>query len=92
VNNSFCLREVERVYYYCVFDGCITQMLLCQKPLLFTSERPESENNKFTKAFNTKRNRNPCSIQYCAVSASLRSGAHLFALTKQTPISLLSLK
>jgi len=24
-------------------------MLLCQKPLLFASERPESENNKFTK-------------------------------------------
>ena len=49
MNNSFCLREGERVYYYCVLDGCITQMLLCQKPLLFASERPESENNKFTK-------------------------------------------
>jgi len=49
VTNSLCLREGERFCYYFEIDGCIAQMLLCQNPLMFASERPKSENNKFTK-------------------------------------------
>ena len=48
MTNSLCLRESERVYYYCVLDGYIAQTLLCPKPLLFASERLKSANNNFT--------------------------------------------